>query len=115
MSFFDRIKQKLTGKIDENSSEFRREMAAKIHNRSIKYCSERLDDTDVVVGKAGLVTVRDGELLVFSSMQLIFRGKVDETSMSELMSLEGVIITGPDYEHGGIERTIIAYYTYYRK
>lgn len=115
MSFFDRIKQKITGKIDENSPEFRREMAAKIHNRSIKYCSERLDDTDVVVGKAGLVTVRDGELLVFSSMQLIFRGKVDETSMSELMSLEGVIISGPDYEHGGAERTIIAYYTYYRK
>jgi len=35
--------------------------------------------------------------------------------MSELMSLEGVILSGPDYEQGGKERTVIAYYTYYRK
>lgn len=35
--------------------------------------------------------------------------------MSELMSLEGVILQGPDLARGGEERTVIAYYTYYRK
>jgi len=33
----------------------------------------------------------------------------------KLLSLEGVILTAPDLEHGCAERTIIAYYTYYRK
>jgi hypothetical protein len=115
MSFWDRIKQKFTGEIDENSPAFRREMAAKLHNRSIKYCSERDGDTDLVVGRAGSITIRDDEILVLSSLQVVFRGKVDETSMSELMSLEGVILSGPDYDRGGMHRTVIAYYTYYRK
>jgi hypothetical protein len=115
MSFFDKLKEKLTGKVDENSPTFRREMAAKLHNRSIKYCSERDGDTDLVVGRAGSITVRGDEILILSSLQVVFRGKVDETSMSELMSLEGVIFTGPDYDRGGQVRTVIAYYTYYRK
>ena len=115
MSFFERIRKKFVSKMDENSPAFRREMAAKLHNRSIKYCSEREGDTDLVVGRAGSITVRDDEILVLSSLQVVFRGKVTETSMSELMSLEGVILSGPDYEQGGRERTVIAYYTYYRK
>ena len=115
MSVWDKIKRKLTGKIDENSPEFRREMAAKINNRSIKYCSERQGDMDIVVGRAGSITVRGEEILILSSMQVVFRGKVTETTMSELMSLEGVIFSGPDYDRGGEYRTVIAYYTYYRK
>ncbi|MBE6673069.1 MAG: hypothetical protein E7599_06075 [Ruminococcaceae bacterium] len=109
------IKDKFTNNMDENSPAFRREMAARLHNRSIKYCSERQGDTDIVVGRAGSITVRDDEILILSSFQVVFRGKVEETSMSELMSLEGVIFSGPDYDRGGEERTVIAYYTYYRK
>ena len=30
-------------------------------------------------------------------------------------SLDGVIISGPDNAHGGVERTIIVHYVYYRK
>ena len=115
MRFFDKLKEKLTGKVDETSPTFRREMAAKLHNRSIKYCSERDGDTDLVVGRAGSITIRGDEILILSSLNVVFRGKVDETSMSELMSLEGVILSGPDYDRGGEVRTVIAYYTYYRK
>ena len=32
----------------------------------------------------------------------------------ENLPKDGAIIIGPDIEHGGIERTIIAYYKYYR-
>ena len=32
----------------------------------------------------------------------------------ELLSKDGVVITAPDLEHGGRERTIIVYYVYYR-
>ena len=35
-------------------------------------------------------------------------------TVSELMSLEGVIITAPDIEHERKVRTIICYYVYYR-
>ena len=31
------------------------------------------------------------------------------------LSKDGVVLTGPDLEHGGKERTVIAYYVYYRK
>ena len=115
MGLFEKIKQKFRNNMDETSPAFRREMAAKLHNRSIKYCSERQGDMDIVVGRAGLITVRGEEILILSSMQVVFRGKVTETTMSELMSLEGVIFSGPDYDRGGEYRTVIAYYTYYRK
>ena len=94
MSFFERIRKKFVSKMDENSPAFRREMAAKLHNRSIKYCSERQGDTDIVVGRAGSITVRDDEILILSSLQVVFRGKVEETSMSELMSLEVPTMSG---------------------
>ena len=32
----------------------------------------------------------------------------------ELLSKDGVVITAPDLEHGGVERTIIVFYVYYR-
>ena len=31
------------------------------------------------------------------------------------MSGDGVVITAPDKEHGGVERTITVHYVYYRK
>ena len=115
MGLFEKIKQKFRNNMDETSPAFRREMAAKLHNRSIKYCSERQGDMDIVVGRAGSITVRGEEILILSSMQVVFRVKVEQTTMSELMSLEGVIFSGPDYDRGGEYRTVIAYYTYYRK
>jgi hypothetical protein len=33
---------------------------------------------------------------------------------SELLSLDGVIITAPDLERNGEEHTIVAYYKYFR-
>lgn len=98
-----------------NSPAYRRKMAEFLSGRSIKYCSERIDGIENVVGKSGSLTLRDGELLVFSSGDIVMRARVDELNASELLSLEGVILSAPDLEHGGKERTIIAYYTYYRK
>lgn len=98
-----------------NSKAYRVKMAEFLNGRAIKYCSERIDGVENVVGKAGSLTVRNGEFLVFSSGDIVMRARIEELSASELLSLEGVILTAPDYEHGGKERTIIAYYTYYRK
>ena len=64
--------------------------------------------------KNGGFNVRDGQLIVSADNRVIFRCNIEEMSVSELMSLEGVIITAPDIESGGKVRTIICYYVYYR-
>lgn len=43
------------------------------------------------------------------------RMKIDDLHAWELMSLEGVVITAHDIEHGGEERTVIAFYSYWRQ
>lgn len=113
LSLFKRLFKR---KPDENSVAFRREMAEKVANKHIKYVSERQEGIDVILGKDGSLSIREGCLIVSAAGQtdIIFRGYVDELKISELMSLDGAIIIGPDIEHGGIERTIIAYYKYYR-
>ena len=62
-----------------------------------------------------MINLRNGELIVLSSENIVFRAATDELTVSELMSLEGVILTGKDLEHGGKERTIVAYYTDFYK
>ena len=101
-------------KKDENSPAFRLEMAEKVAGKHIKYVTERIDGNDNVIGREGSLCLRNGEILVFASADILFRANVYELQISELMSNDGVILTGPDLEHGGRVRTVIAYYLYYR-
>ena len=102
-------------KKDPNSKAYRWEMAKQMANHHIRYVTEKINDVDEVVGRNGGLNIRDDELLVFASADVIFRCKIDELRASELLSKDGVVLIGPDLEHGGEERTIIAYYVYYRK
>lgn len=111
---FEKLRQKLIPK-DENSKAFRRDMAKKISGKSIKYVTERINDEDIVIGHAGSLSLRDGKLIVMADGNVVFRSVVEQTRINELMSLDGVILTAPDLEHGGKERSVIAYYLYYRK
>ncbi|MCI8589247.1 MAG: hypothetical protein HFE77_00805 [Clostridiales bacterium] len=99
----------------EDSVSYRREKADALSGRAIKYVTERSADgsNDTVIGKAGSLSVRNGEFIVLSSQQIVFRCKVDKLTASDLMSLEGVILEGYDEEQKRV-RKIIAYYTYYR-
>ena len=107
--------KKLTKPKDPTSKRFRREMAEKIAGHRIRYVTERMaDDVDEVIGREGSLSVRDGEFLVFASNEVLFRCLVDELQAWELLSKDGVVLTAPDLEHGGKERTIIVYYVYYR-
>ena len=101
-------------KTDENSPAFRIMMAEKLAGRHIKYVTERIDGNDNVIGREGSLCLRNGEFIVFASADILFRAEVTELQASELMSLDGVILTAPDLEHGGKVRTVIAYYLYYR-
>ena len=111
MGLFERFKRKK----DPNSKQFRREMAQSIHGRHIRYVTEKKNGVDEVIGRNGNINIRNDELLLFASSDVIFRAKVDELQIWELLSKDGVVLTGADLENGGIERTVIAYYVYYRK
>lgn len=86
-----------------------------LHGLAIRYVTERKDDNDDVIGRGGSLSIRDGQLIVFSSSDVIFRSYVAETQASQLLSGDGTVITAPDILRGGEVRTIIAYYVYHRK
>ena len=57
-----------------------------LHGMAIRYVTERRDDNDDVVGRGGSLSVRDDQLLVFSSGDIIFRAPVAEVKASDLLS-----------------------------
>ncbi|MBE6643454.1 MAG: hypothetical protein E7615_07365 [Ruminococcaceae bacterium] len=106
--------KRLTKPRNENSLRFKQEMADRMNGKHIKYVTERENDSDIVIGHDGCIAVRNGELILLSDGVVKFRVNVADMTASELMSLEGVILSGPDLENGSIYRTVIAYYKYYR-
>ncbi|MBQ7173311.1 MAG: hypothetical protein IJR88_04260 [Clostridia bacterium] len=108
MGLFGKKKDPSTNK------KFRREMAESLAKHHLRYVTEKKDGVDEVIGREGGLNLRGDEFIVFASGEVILRCRVDEMQAWELLSKEGVVITAPDLEHGGIERTIIAYYVYYR-
>ena len=103
MSLFKRKKP-------EEKLSFKIKMAEKMVRNRLRYATERDGDTDSVIGKNGGFNIRNGQLIVSADNRVIFRCNIEEMTVSELMSLEGVIITAPDIEQGGKIRTIICYY-----
>ena len=109
MGLFSRFFKK-----DPSSLTFKREMVQMISNKRIKYVGEKIDGVEEIIGKGGSISIRDDEILVFSSADVLLRTKIADMNAAELLSKDGVIITAPDLEHGGKERTIVVYYVYYR-
>ena len=100
---------------NENSVAFRREMAKKLDGKHIKYVGERINNEEIIIGREGGLNLRNGEMIVFASGIVVFRAEVDDLLASELMSGDGVILTAHDLEHDGVYRSVVAYYSYYRK
>ena len=110
-NFFARL---FGSKKNPDSPAYRREMAEKIAGHRIRYVTEKINDVDEVIGRNGGLNIRDDELLVFASSDVLLRCKIEQMQAWELLSKDGVVITAPDLEHEGRERTIIVYYVYYR-
>ncbi len=98
----------------EGTPAYRAMMARKISGKHLKYVTQRIDGEEIVIGKEGSICIREAEVLVYASMDVLFRCPIDQLDASELMSLDGVILTGPDGTRGGEIRQIVAYYLYYR-
>lgn len=111
VSLFD----KLFHKKDPNSPAFREKRAAELHGQAIRYVTERRGDVDEIVGRGGCLSVRNGEFLLLTSGEILFRADVDELQAAYLMSGDGVVLTAPNKEEGGRVRTLIAHFVYYRK
>jgi hypothetical protein len=110
-SFFARL---FKGKKNPDSPAYRREMAQKIAGHRIRYVTEKINGVEEVIGREGSIDVRHDEFIVFASSEVILRCDVDKLQAWELLSKDGVVVTAPDKEHGGVERTIIVFYVYYR-
>lgn len=105
---------KWTKSKNTNSRRYKNDLADYLNGRGLKCVTERFDGIEEVIGKSGAIIKKDDELLVYSSSEVLFRAKVADLQAWELMSLEGVVITSHDIEHGGAERTVTAYYSYWR-
>ncbi len=109
-----KVFEKLTKSKNPESKRYRMDMAKRICGHHVKYVTERKDDVEEVIGRSGGLNIRDDELLVFASADVLMRCKIADMQAAELLSHDGVVITAPDLEHGGAVRTIIVYYVYYR-
>lgn len=109
-----KVFEKLTKSKNPESKRYRMDMAKRICGHHVKYVTERKDDVEEVIGRSGGLNIRDDELLVFASADVLMRCKIADMQAAELLSHDGVVITAPDLKHGGAVRTIIVYYVYYR-
>ncbi len=109
MSIFSMFSKK-----NPSSLAYKRNMAQMISNKRIKYVGEKVNGVEEVIGKGGSISIRDDEILVFASSDVLLRAKIADMNASELLSKDGVIISAPDLERGGEIRTIVVYYVYYR-
>ena len=97
------------------SRRYRLEKARELSGQVIRYVTEKKNDVEEVVGKDGGLNFRDGELIVFSSAKVVFRCRYEDMQAWDLLSGDGVVITAPDLESGGQERTVTVHYVYHRK
>lgn len=111
---FGKLWKRLTKSKNPESKRFRYDMAKQICGHHVKYVTEKKGEVDEVIGRSGALNIRDDELLVFASNEILMRCRIEEMQAWELLSKDGVVITAPDLEHDGIERTIVVYYVYYR-
>ena len=99
---------------DTESVAFKRWMANKLDGKQLRYILERSEDSvEYVIGKGGFISVLEGELSVICGEKTLFKAKVDTLKAWEFLSLEGATLSG-FYLMSGKERTILAYYKYYR-
>ena len=86
-----------------------------LHGQVIRYVGEMIDGVENIVGRGGNASVRNGELLIFSSNDVIYRTPVSEVEISDLLSGDGVVLRGPDSVSGSPFRSITIYFVDYHK
>lgn len=109
MALFSRFSKK-----NPESPAYKWRMAERIADKRIRYVGEKIDGVEEIIGKGGSVSIREDELFIFSSSDVLLRAKIAKTQIAELLSRDGAVITAPDLERDGQVRTVVIYYVYYR-
>ena len=114
MSFLKKLFSGLSKK-DETAPAFRYEFANNINNRHVKYVTERFEGIEEIVGREGHINILPNgvELAVTCGIDEVFRARIEELSMWNLMSGDGVVLEGYDFVTER-HREITAFYLYYR-
>lgn len=99
---------------NEDSRAYRLQKAASYDGMLLQYVTERKESGEVVLGKGGSVSVREGEVIVLCAQQIVFRCKAENLSASDLLSGNGAIFTGIDTLTDTL-RTLVVHFSYYRK
>ena len=103
----------------------KRENEAKLrglHGREVKYASTRDPITygETVIGKNGIIAITEDNFTIICKDIIIFESPIKYLWGSDLMSLDGIILTRVDkeldsYDEIESDDKIIVYYKYYRK
>lgn len=112
---FGKKKNQWTKSKNPDSKRYKNDLANYLNGRGLKCVCEKINGIEEVVAKKGSIIRKEDELIVYASQDIVLRADVLSLQAWELLSLEGVVITAPDKEHGGEERTIVAYYSYWRE
>jgi hypothetical protein len=101
----------------ENEAKLRR-----LHGREVKYASTRDNVTygETVIGKNGIIEIIEDNFSIICQDKIIFKSTIKYLWGSDLMSLDGIILTRVDkeldsYDEIESDDKIIVYYKYYRK
>jgi len=92
-----------------------RKRAESLHGLPVRYVTERVDGNDDVVSHGGHIAVADGEFIIDSDKDTLFRCSLDDVKTAMLMSGDGVIISGPNTLENGKQRCYTVHFVYHRK
>ena len=98
-----------------DSKRYKRDMARHLDGMALRCVTERKEGVEEVIGKSGAIILKEDELIVYSGQEILVRVNIYAMKAWELMSLDGVVISFPDPAAEDGERTVTAYYSYYRK
>lgn len=91
-----------------------RKQLERFNGKSIIYAVERVDGNEKMLGKSGGIIILNDVIVVMCEAHEVFRCRIKGASVAELLSGNGVEISGIDDETGE-KRYVIAHYSYYRK
>lgn len=101
--------------VKPGSRAFRIRKARSLHGQIVRYVTEQTDGREEIIGRGGNISVRDEELLVYSSGEILMRARIDTLEAADLLSGDGVVLSAPGFERDGKPRKIVVYFVYYRK
>ena len=81
-----------------DSKRYKKDMARHLDGMALKCVTERINGIEEVIGKSGAIILKGDELIVYSGQEILVR-----------------VLTFPDPDADEGERTVVAYYSYYRK